>query len=510
MSSRKGEAFEKLIRHILNSAGFTILKFREHRLKINSDYIGDLDVLALDPKTNLRIGVSCKEYHGDQKASSEEFSHFISMLEHEGIKHGIFAVAKEASGVIRPRITDTLLRKNIRILLLEHDEIEKLESLILMKDTTQVEEYFRKNLFLDGDENSFNDNLGSRKQVYGKTVKCENLLPINFDNKQMPEYIVNGDEFSPTVSTLYLEPYFVLDYGITVEARHPQNFEILDRKEEQGTYFIDASKGRILHENEPIYKHLENYCTNYVSNESISEFGFSIQKIERRIDFGEFIKKIKNDIASRNEIRKDYVDSKERLKTKIVKPKGDQVHILSKHFIYVPIWEVEFHLGDKSYKRKYFAYDGESLTDELIQCNQCKKQTHSVCTQCFATSCEDHQRACMECAKILCSKCARICVDCGKIAYCKLHVPKTICHICKAMMCATCSQTTCRVCNLSTCWHHRNKCSTCSNLVCLEHQLQKKYTLVTKKFCTSTCLQQFDDDYNSSSKFGKFKKILGR
>lgn len=508
MSTKHGESFEKRIALILNNAGFVVSN-NPISVKSQGAIIGDLDVVAQDPKSGKQIGVSCKEYFSTNP-SSENFSHFVEMLEHEGIFHGIFASATDISNRVEPRVKDTFYRKGIRIILLKDENVLHLEKLIYDKQYANVEEYFRKNLFLDNDNNSFNNNLGSKKLIYGKTVKCENLLPINFDNKQMPEYIVNGSEFSPTISTLYLEPYFVFDYGLTVEARNPQTFEVLEKKEERGMYFIDASKGHILDNNEKIYEHLKKYYTNYVSNESISEYGFTIQKIEKRIDLNEFIKKTRNDIASRNEIRKDYVNSKGQTQTKIVKPKADEVHILSKHLVYVPIWDVEFKLGDKTYKRKYFAYDGDSLIDDLTLCNLCKKQTHSVCTQCYSTSCEDHQRACKECAKILCEKCARICIECGKNAFCGTHAPTTICHICKRMMCQICCNITCKICKMTTCRYHRNGCSSCSNQVCIEHQLQKKYTLVTKKFCSNNCLQKYDNEYRSSGMFGKLKKVLGK
>jgi len=511
LSTKSGDSFEKRIALILNTAGF-VVSDKPISIKSHGMIIGDLDVVAKDQKSGKTIGVSCKEYLSTNNPSSENFSHFVEMLEHENIAHGIFASARDISNRVEPRVKDTFYQKGIRIILLKNENILNLEKLIYEKQYSKVEEYFRQNLFLSEDsKNNFNNNLNSKNLIYGKTVKCENLLPINFDNKQMPEYIINGGDFSPNISTLYLEPYFVIDYGITVEARHPQTFDVLEKKEEQGTYFIDASKGRILDTNEKIYQHLQKYYTNYVSNESINEYGFTIQKIEKRIDFGEFVKKIRNDIASNNEIRADYTNSKGQVQTKIVKPKGDQVHILSKHFVYVPIWDVEFKLGNKSYKRKYFAYDGDSLTDDLEKCGLCNNQTCSICTQCYITSCENHQRACRECAKILCEKCARICTDCGKNAFCTIHTPSTACHICKRMMCLPCSSMTCKVCRMTTCRSHRNNCSNCSSLVCIEHQHQKKYaSLVTKKFCSDVCLQKFDEEYRSSGVFGKFKKVIGK
>lgn len=508
MSTKPGESFEKRMALILNNAGF-IVGNNPVSVKSHGQIIGDLDIVAQDPKTGKLIGVSCKEYF-TTNPSSENFSHFVEMLEHESMTLGIFASATDISNRVEPRVKDTLYRKGIRILLLKDENILNLENLIYEKKFSIVEEYFRKNLFLDHDENISVKDMRSQNLIYGKTIKCENILPLNFDNAHMPEYVINGNNFSPTTSLLYLEPYFVLDYGLTVEARNPETFDVIGRKEENGTYFIDASKGRILDKNEKIFEHLKKYCTNYIPNESISEYGFTIQKLEKRIDFGEYIKKIKNDIAVRNQIRKDFTNLKGQSQTVVVKPKGDQVHVLSKHFVYVPIWYVEFKLGTKSYKRKYFAYDGDVLIDDLAQCNLCKKHTRSVCTTCYATSCEDHRKDCVTCSKILCANCAKMCIECGKISFCSTHVPKTACHICKNMMCQNCSNITCKVCNMTTCKYHRNGCSNCSQIICVEHQLQKKYTVSTKKFCSNECLQKFDDEYKASGLFGKFKKVIGK
>ena len=182
------------------------------------------------------------------------------------------------------------------------------------------------------------------------------------------------------IANIRLEPFLVVKCDLHFDPiRHPRTNEILaEPMYVEGTKIIDLGKGKILDEDDPISEHLGRYYQNAVSNTPITEKGFTIKKIET-IDNGKvLVNRIKNQVASENVRRVDYLDGKQERVEKVQAAKSDKVHTLI-HKVYLPIWEVIFKLGGNVYKRTYFAYDGDSIYDEMKNCKICKKQTSYVC-----------------------------------------------------------------------------------------------------------------------------------
>ncbi len=493
---------------MLHSADF-VIKEQPHRIMHKGRQIGDLDVLAQDPSSGEVIGVSCKDWHG-QTPGSEQFSHLIEMLEFENLKYGIFASSGSIAHTLPLRAEYVRNAKGINIILLGYDEIKKLKNLAYSKQTTDIEDYFRTRLGLSASKRkTVADEIRAQKSVIlSRTIECERLLPVNFWNES-PRYIMNNQDLLPADSTLRLEPYLVIDYRLHIQARHLGTGKLLESNG-GGTVIVDASQGTVLSENDPVFKHLTKYYTNAETHMSVQEKGFTIKKTESFVNQREIVRTIREQIAIQNEIRTHYTTAKNEQRQKIVRPRVDDVHIIGPYLIHVPIWDVTFNLGDKTYRRVYFGYDdNDVIIDEMSKCQikPCEHDTDSICIRCYSTTCDNHNRPCLMCSKILCEPCAHACIDCRK-NFCDEHKPPTVCGTCRSILCQNCSSVLCMECKTVVCSNHREKCIQCDGYVCSSHIISKKYALVTKNFCSQLCFNGFGETYRSSGMFGKFKKII--
>lgn len=504
--SKPGESFESQIALMLHSADF-VIKEQPHRIMHMGRQIGDLDVLAQDPSSGEVIGVSCKDWRS-QTPGSEQFSHLIEMLEFENLKYGIFASSGSIAQTLPLRAEYVRNAKGINIILLGFDEIKKLKSLVYSKQTSDIEDYFRTRLGLAGRRKTVADEIRAQKSAtLGCTVDCERLLPVNFWNEP-PRYVTNNRDLLPADSTLRLEPYLVIDYSLHVEARHPHTGKLRESRD-SGTVIVDAVQGTILSKNDPVFRHLVKYYTSAEAHMSVQEKGFAIRKTESFVNQKEITRVVREQIAAQNEVRTYYTTAKNEQRQKITRPRADDVHVIGPYLIHVPIWDVTFTLGDRTYQRVYFGHDdSDVIMDEMSKCTvmSCKYDTSSICTRCHSTACDNHSRPCLMCSEILCEPCAHACIDCRK-NFCDDHMPPAVCGTCRSALCQNCSSVLCAECKTAVCSNHREKCVRCGGFACDSHTISKRYALLTKNFCSQLCLNGFDETYRSSGVFGRLRKI---
>jgi hypothetical protein len=144
--SRAGKSFERAIAYFLTSAGFKTSK-EPHlvRLEGTIEPVGDLDIVAVDPQSNERIAVTCKE-RGDSTPSSSDFNHFIRLMDIEGIRHGIVAWTNVPSTVYS-LITDAE-KRGYHLAVIDSERYDELNDFMIDGETWRIEEYFRRKLHL--------------------------------------------------------------------------------------------------------------------------------------------------------------------------------------------------------------------------------------------------------------------------------------------------------------------------------------------------------------------------
>ena len=505
MSSKRGDSFEARIALLLSTAGFTI-KEQPHLVKFRGKTIGDLDVLAQDPQTRTVIGVSCKEWFGSTPGS-EQFSHFVEMLEMEKLRHGIFASATKIPDTIRARLEFTR-QKGLTIIALDSEKIKKLERFAHANQRWQVEDYFRNHFNLGaGAQDTDSPPQMQKTHMRGDLIECDNLIPVNYFC-DAPEYIENRN-FVFDNAVLSLDPYLVIEYSLHIEARHPSTSEVLDKKEDTGAIFVDTVRGSVLTDRDPIAHQLKRYCHGMEVQGSIQEDGFTVKKNKPRINPHEYTKMLQTEIATKNEIRANYRTARDEKRQLIKKAKPSDVRILSRNIVHLPVWNVNFVFGGKTYRRSYFGHDGEVIIDEMRQCSYCKSSTRILCNACFSLACEGHGHSCTKCSLMICEECMVFCSQC-KASFCSKHKPSISCAICRSLLCDECGTTSCKTCQKIVCIRHRTSCARCRGHICDAHALDRRYARISKKFCSDQCIVEFTSDYDSSGTLGKFRRILGK
>lgn len=468
MSSGKGESFEARIAGLLNKAGFTILE-RPHQVKLDGQVVGDLDVFAEEPRSHERIGVSCKEWFGNTPGS-QEFSHLVEMMEIEKIKYGIFASARDVADTLYARINHTATTKGLVIFVLNSDEILKLERWMYDKQDLDIEYYFKDKFGFSHDEKvTIGDVIKSQRRSTGKTIQCDYLIPVNYLN-EIPENIANSKILVEEESILSLVPYLVMDYSLEFWIRHPSTGQVLEEVEDNGVIIMDTIKGKMLDEHDELYHEIEQNYTHAELNQIIREDGFTVNKLEPMINVSEFINQQRRKIASENEKEAHYTTQKGEYRTIQKRAKPEDVKILTKSIIYLPIWNLKFSVGNKKYLRSYYAYNGKIIKDELSKCNTCHKTTEVICTSCYSTACNSHRLQCKTCDSIICTKCGEKCIVC-KTEFCNEHKPQQKCDICHNTVCVNCFTIACSECKLLVCNNDirttvRFQCRECNRIVC--------------------------------------------
>lgn len=507
MSDKRGDSFEAVVALILRSGGF-IIKEQPHQVIYEGQMMGDLDVIAEDPSTHSVVGVSCKEWFSSVPGAPE-FSHFLNMLEFENLKYGIFASAQTIANTIPTYIQRAKSQKGINIITLAYDEINQLKSWAYSGQDSLVEDYFRNKFgFInEGSATVADIKRAQKSQFSGKTVDVDYLIPVNY-NEPLPSYLENPEILIPQMSLL-LNPYLIIEYDFYLEAVHPQTREIIQTRADRGVSIVDAVDGKHLSHDNIIYEHLEKTYHQAQVVGRVREDGFEVLKGEPRIDVRNTINQLKNAIINKYSIDTSYTTTSGQRKPLIKRLHPDDIRIDFREVIYLPIWLIKYQVGSKIYNRSYFAYDGTTLSDELEQCQICKNPTRAVCTECFSTGCQKHRHLCTSCNKIVCQKCAKFCIDCNS-PFCSTHKPTKRCGECHSPLCDNCSINECKTCKVTLCKKDGNNCVECSTLVCSSHTYSKKYTLITKNFCSNSCLDKFDSHYQSSGMFGKFKKVIGK
>lgn len=470
MSSKPGDSFEARIALLLHSAGLQV-KEQPHVVYLNGKNVGDLDVLAIDINTSTLIGVSCKEYLSGAIPGSQHFSHFVQMLEYENIKHGIFASATTVADTFQSLI-DYQKQKGKFLIVLTEDDIKQLESLVYSNQKWEVEDYFRTALGLETKGKTTIGHVlrAQRSVTKGRMIEIDSLIPMNYLN-ELPSYIENQNILIQEIAELRLDPYLVFQYNLSIDIRHPGTGQVLEDCQDEGTVIVNAVSGKKLEENDPLYEHIEKNFTHAEIQTKLQEDGFTIKKIEPAINVKEFVNIMRREIASENEIEANYTTVRGDYRTVTKRPRPDDVKLLSRPIVvYVPIWNVKFTAGNKSYNRIYFAYDGKVIQDDLQKCNICDNSTEVICDNCYSTTCQVHRINCKICQKITCSECGHNCVVC-KTGFCNEHTPEQRCNSCSGIVCENCAVIACTECKVLVCKNdikiiHRLLCKICNRVIC--------------------------------------------
>lgn len=508
LSIKAGESFERAIAYIMAAAGF-VIREQPHSVKVAGEIVGDLDILAFDPKSDAVIAVSCKEWK-DQPPHTKDFNHMKELMDIEEIKHGVIAWTNVPAGVYP--LIQFAEKKDYRFVVLDLNRYEELHNHMLAGERDRIEDFFRSGLGLAATKApTLGQEISMRKAPAQKrTLHCHNLLPLHY-GLDPPSYLHNA-YFKPSEAKLRVLPFLHAIFHAHKEARVPGTGEMLDSVNMEIESACNGITGKPVSSDDPVRQLLREHYGEALKDGLIEEDGFSTEIHEPKINKQEMTYKLRVDAArSIHPLEVSWTTRRgdeEEEHTRTVEVTPNDLRELHSAMINVPIWQASYHIGIHDYVREYFATTGMWTRDDMAYCLQCKQPTAAVCTKCGMVACLDHIRECKTCGQLFCYEDSVSCVNCSSI-FCKAEAKGQFCMTCGGFVCSS-DDVRCTTCNSTICGEHAIRCIECGRPVCEQHQIDVRYVGVKKRFCSENCHSKFDSEYREKGVLGKLGKAVKR
>jgi hypothetical protein len=510
LAVKAGESFERNIAYIMANAGLYIDPDQPHQVKLDGKVVGDLDILAADPKSDTRIGVTCKNW--ETNPESKDFNHFMSMLELENLTHGVIAWIHLPSSIYPLR--ENAAKKGYRLAIIDRTKYEELHHWMLTGQRDNIESFFRAELNL---QRTKTPTLGQtlelrRKPTSKRTFDFANLLPLNY-GVDPPKYMRNA-YFEPTEAKLLIRPYLIADFYLQKEAKIPRTGEVQKSYHQQIPLVADAITGRYLDQNQanPVANVVIAHYTDAVSHHKLQEDGFTVEALEPKVNKQEMVYKMRVDLARNTPPLEldwtEYRGEEEIERSKTIEVTPSDIREMRSFIVNVPVWHIRYQLGSYTYIREFLATDGAPLRDDMAQCTICQNPTVALCKSCGLVACDDHINVCKTCGELFCGSDSVQCVSCRSL-FCRQHSVGQPCLTCGKFVCSA-DDVRCVTCQKTICEEHTVRCVQCAKTVCEEHQVESRYVGVKKKFCSETCHIKYDEEYKQVGVFGKLGKVARR
>jgi len=488
------------------------VKEQPHPVRVGGQTVGDLDVLAVDPKSGgTLVAVTCKEWR-DAEPHAKDFHHFLSLMEIEGIKYGIVAWTNIPSSVYP--LAQNAEKRGCRILLLSREGCNELHNYILSGQGDRIGDRLRQGLGLvTSSAPTIGEEMLLRRAppTLRRSVKCFNLLPLHY-RPDPPSYVRNP-YFSPETVRLLVQPFLLSVFHAHKEARVPRTGELIGEIDEEVSMVCDATTGKSIAQNDPVFQVVRNHYGEAYKHHTIDEEDFTVEVADPKIDRQGMTYRMRVDavrlvqpITATYTVLNRQTEEEEEHEMRVVATPSDLRELFS-DIIQVPIWHVVYHLKEKSYVREFFATNGSSIRDDMRYCLLCKeKETVAVCTKCGSTICAEHMLRCKTCGELFCANDSLKCVKCLS-SYCKDHATGSFCVTCGTFMDTPCT-VHCSVCNGPLCPAHVISCVNCGKHVCPKHLVEARYMLVKKQFCGDSCHKTYDAEYRQKGVLGKIGRVV--
>jgi hypothetical protein len=513
LAVKAGESFERNIAYMMTNAGLYVDPDQPHQVKLDGKVVGDIDILAVDPKSDIRIGVSCKNW--ETNPESKDFNHFISMLEFENITHGVLAWIYVPSSVYP--LKENAMKRGYKLAIIDKSRYEELHHYMLTGQRDKIESFFRDELVLQVTKNpTLGQEIELRRTRVSsrRSIDVTHLLPIN-QWPDPPAYIRNM-YFKPSEAKLIVHPYLVTRFYVHKDAKIPHTGEIQQTIDEELVRVVDGVTGHYSpSEEHPIARLLDSHYRDALTEGTINEEGFTTEVHESKLNIQEMVYKMRVDIARSIEpieltwtVRRGDEEYEESKSIPITTNDIREIH--KPAIVNVPIWHVFYKIGSHEYVREFLATDGAVLKDEMARCTLCGKPTVAVCKheECGILACEDHIGICKTCGESFCQDHLIQCINC-KSLFCEQHAVGQPCVTCGRFVCSK-DDTRCSTCNKTICGEHKIECVQCNKTVCEEHQIASRYVGVKKRFCSEDCHTKYDLEYRQKGVLGKIGKVARR
>jgi len=293
LTIRSGESFERVIAYIMKEAGF-VIREQPHDVRVGGETVGDFDILAIDPKSEITVAVSCKEWK-DQQPHSKEFNHLKELMDIENITHGVVAWTHIPTSVYP--LMKIAEDKGYRFVVLDLNRYEELHNHMLAGEKERIEEFFRSGLGLvPAKTPTLGQEIALRRIPThpSRTLHCRNLLPMEY-RLDPPSYLKNA-YFKPHEARLLVVPYLHVILDIHREKRIPGTGELAGSLDAEVTSIYHGVSGKLIRQEDPVFQVIREHFTE-AKSEEIIEDDFIAEVCDTSINKQDMIWRAKVDAA---------------------------------------------------------------------------------------------------------------------------------------------------------------------------------------------------------------------
>lgn len=371
-----GVRLEETVASIFEKMGYTAE--RRKRVPTRSGATAEIDIVLT--RGNRRKAVECKNYDTSRAVGVSDLRVFKDKLADTGIISGTF-------------ITNTVFS----------EDAEKLA------ESTGIELW-------DGDElreKFFSYSIG---RIGNPSLVQDPVLPLQQDFTSASNLSLRNSQAVNLFSAVLLyHPYVIVKYRLRSVRNDPTRHSHVIT--DDGTYFVDALDGDIINRERSVLESMAGLFKNKerrveskedkivsedimtlkpISQPILTTSDYQTSVAEPSVSEEEAVKLVKNYVVEKNTQNIKYkIKIRGELETRSFKvvPRLNEVDVRGQKLVYVPKWDLQYEIGNRSFERRSIASSDRSIEDALSKCEKCtllKKTPIAICEVCGAPLCEKH------------------------------------------------------------------------------------------------------------------------
>ncbi len=369
-----GKNLENIVADIHRKMGYNVELRRQIRGK--SGVLSEIDVLVT--RGNRRKAIECKNYEASRTIETSLMRVFINKLQDTEIYDGLFVTLSNFS-------EDSLQ-------LGDHQGIDHWNG-------EEVREKYWSHL--TGRAPTLPQQLVlPLRQSFSEasTLKLRNSVLVNLFDR-----------------VLFYHPYYVIKYRLLSVRSDPKGKR--HKVTDEGTSIIDTLDGHILNVERGFLSVVGGFLKSKEQRLASKEDGlvandllnivptmealtksseYEVTTSDPSITLADAIRIARFYVIENNTREVNYevtVRGEPETRTMKIVPKMNEVAIRSQKTVYVPIWELDYEAGRRSFERRSVASSGAIIKDDLSRCGRCtllRGENVAVCEVCGLPLCEKH------------------------------------------------------------------------------------------------------------------------
>jgi len=353
---------------------------KRQRVPTKSGATAEIDLLVT--RGNRTMAVECKNYDESRSVPVKDLRIFANKLDDSSIISGVFVASTVFS--------------------MDAQKFAESEGRIDLWDRAKLFEMI--STYMIG-------------RIGLSSLRKEQVLPVMSDFESISGLPLSNRHVVNLYSKVLLyHPYIAVGYRLQSTRKDPTGRRHMIS--DSGIYIVDGLDGDIINKESGILEILTGgllmnkvqrveskedklVTKDLLSMKSGSEnimktSDYNLTFAEQSISEKEAVEGVKEYVIVKNTKDVEYnMKVREEIETRKMRivPKNSEVVIRSVRLVYVPKWQLDYEVGQRSYQRTIIASSGSIVREDFAKCLQCKlmkKSPISACESCGLLLCEKH------------------------------------------------------------------------------------------------------------------------